>query len=76
MNWQYNDKRDDNKDIIDVLVNQEGYIDLGWANSGKSFTHKKSITRELDCSIYSYCGTNYIYIDDTHKEILHVDMGD
>jgi hypothetical protein len=31
MNWEYNDKRNDNKDIIDVLVSQEGYVDLGWA---------------------------------------------
>ena len=76
MNWKYNSKADDNKNTIDILINQEGYIDLGWANNGKSFSHRNNTTRELDCSAYQSRGSHIVYIDDVNKEILHVDMSD
>lgn len=78
MNWKYNKNRESNIDIINTLVSQEGYKDLGWANSGKSFTYprEKRTVRELDCSLYKSRATNIAYIDDEHKEILHVDMSD
>ena len=53
-----------------------GYRDLGWANSDKAFTHKGFVDDELDCSIYRFRGIDVVYIDHTHKEVLHVDMSD
>ncbi|MBC7088684.1 MAG: hypothetical protein H5T96_09515 [Tissierellales bacterium] len=78
MNRNYNSKRESNEDTISILIKQEGYIDLGWANGGKSFTYPKEQrnVRELDCSLFQNRATNIVYIDDAHKEILHVDMSD
>jgi hypothetical protein len=76
MNWEYNKNREDNIDIINNLVSQEGYKDLGWANSGSSFSNKNTPKREIDCSLYRRRCTDLVFIDDINKEILHVDMSD
>lgn len=76
MNWDYNESRDDSKDIINVLINQEGYRDIGFANGGADFSNPNTPKRELDCSLYRRRCTDVVYIDDINKEILHVDMSD
>lgn len=69
-----------NKQKNDAKIKEliaKGYVDLGWANGGKSFTHSISERKEsLDCGLYSYRGTNTVYIDHINKEILHVDSSD
>ena len=74
--WEYNSKRETNESVIDVLVKQEGYKDLGFANGGAQFSNKTTPKRELDCTLYRRRCTDVVYIDDINKEILHVDMSD
>ena len=76
MNYDYNKNRETNLDVVNILITQEGYVDLGWANSGKEFSNSNTPKRGLDCSIYSYRSSHVVYIDDIRKEILHVDMSD
>lgn len=76
MNWEYNENRDNNESVINTLVSQEGYRDLGWANDSSSFSNKNTPKREIDCSLYSRRCTNLVFVDDINKEILHVDMSD
>lgn len=47
MNWEYNKNREDNIDIINNLVSQEGYKDLGWANGGSSLVTRIHLRERL-----------------------------
>lgn len=73
----YNKHKDANQKQLERLIKKEGYIDLGWANNGANIQpSSNSRFRELDLSLYADEGTHKVYIDDEHKQILHVDLSD
>ena len=74
-----NFNRGDNESYIRSLISQRGYKDIGWANSGADFSKPLDPligAEEIDCSLYSFRGTDMVYVNHLTREILHVDMSD
>jgi len=74
-----NFERGDNKNYIGSLVSKYGYKDIGWSNSGADFSEPLDEligAEEIDCSLYSFRGTDIVYVNHLTREILHVDISD
>lgn len=70
-----NEFKESNVNRVKELVDNEGYVDLGFARGNNTFTHVNipgTRYEDFDCSDFVGQYSDVVTIDHTHKEIMHV----